>query len=168
MIRAPVVNWNRTWSVRRFYERYTRWAIIRTRSVPWSYPLELVANPVALSLVAVLTGLSSPWLLPLVVLAKIGIDAITVYGLRGHGAKPWHLALVPLKDLFLAFIWFVPFFGAKVVWRGQPLRILAGTRLASPEAFSRARRMKRGRRHEGGVEMRRLPIHVAARRTGTR
>ncbi len=142
----PVENVNRRWSLRRFVERHGRWARLRVWLAPWSYPLELVGNPVALAAVFALLGAPSGFvLLGVAAGVKGALDGLACVGLRGRLPRVHHLFAAPVKDLVLLWVWFVPFFSMDVNWRGNRLRLTRGTRLVRPQALSRARRIARGR-----------------------
>ncbi len=154
MVAHPVRNINRHWSLRRLIQRHARWAKIRTRMVLWSYPLELFANPIALALLAALFGATGGAALVLgTVAAKIALDAMAAWGLRGRLPRLHYLLAIPVKDLIIFGIWFVPAFSSEVEWRGHRLRITAGTRLVSADALSRAQsiaRLSRRSRRDAG------------------
>ncbi len=156
MVAHPVRNLNRCWSLDRLVARHTRWAKIRTRMVLWSYPLEIFANPVSLAIVAALLGATGGlWLVVGTAAGKILLDGFAAWGLRGRLPKVRYLLTIPLKDLIMFGIWFVPAFSGEVEWRGHRLRITAGTRLVSADALSRAQAIarisKRSRRDAGGA-----------------
>ena len=166
LVAEPVRNVNRKWSLRRLVERHSRWGRIRIRLVPWSYPLELVGNPVAMAVIFALLGADHPfWLILSAALGKTALDGVASYGLRGELPKGAYLLLTPVKDLLLFGVWFVPFFSSRVNWRGHELRITKGTRLVSPQAYSRAKAIHRaGRGHHRPPDDpdQRTPIDAAA------
>lgn len=161
LVGEPVHNVNERWSVRRLIERHSRWARIRIRLVPWSYPLEIVVNPVAVAVLLALFGASDPvWLVLGAAAGKTALDVLASWGVRGElPAKGW-VFLTPLKDLLMLGIWFVPFWSSRVEWRGNSLRVTKGTRLVSPEAYHRAKAIARAGRHGHGDEH--TPMDAAA------
>jgi ceramide glucosyltransferase len=143
----PVHNANRTWSLRCFTERHARWARIRLRLAPWSYPLEIAGNPLAMALVAILLGAPHPLtLLAGTLVAKTTLDALATYALRGEAVPPRYLLLGPIKDLLLIGVWLVPFASRRVRWRGNTLRISRGTRVTTPKVYTRSRAIRWARR----------------------
>lgn len=147
LVGEPVQNVNTRWSLRQLAERHARWARIRIRLVPWTYPLEIVGSPVVLAVLFTLFGVSGgPWLLAGALAGKVAIDAVASLGIRGSLPGRGGLLLAPFKDLVLFGVWFVPFFSSEVSWRGTTLRITKGTRLVSREAYSRAKAIARASR----------------------
>jgi len=127
---TPVENVNRTWSAGRFMARHMRWAIMRRHLNLGHYFAELLSNPI---LFAAIYALAHPTragldLLVGVMLAKILLDLIagTVAGARLPLSQYF---LVPVKELIVGAIWFVPFFQRTVVWRGNRFRIGSETRV---------------------------------------
>jgi ceramide glucosyltransferase len=47
----------------------------------------------------------------------------------GSDLKWSQYLLIPLKDIIIGFIWFVPFFYNKIDWRGNSFFISRGTKL---------------------------------------
>jgi ceramide glucosyltransferase len=61
---------------------------------------------------------------------KTALDAGTA-AVVGHDL-PWHrFLLVPVKDLLVGLIWYLPWLSSRVVWRGNEFRIRRQTRLAA-------------------------------------
>ncbi len=145
----PVFNVNRRWSLRRLVERHARWARLRVWLAPWSYPLEVLGNPVALAAIFALFGAPGGLgLLGMTAAVKAVVDAVACRGLRGHFPRLRHLLASPLKDLVVFGIWFVPFWSMEVDWRGNRLKLARGTGLVRPEALARAKRIARTARPE--------------------
>lgn len=162
LVGEPVQNVNIDWSLRQLVERHARWARIRIRLVPWSYPLEIFGNPVVLALLATLFGqVDGPGLLAGTVAAKIALDAAASLGVRGALPPRLWILLSPVKDLLLFAVWFVPFVDSEVSWRGNTLRITKGTRLVSPAAYTRAKAMAKAARVNAEREER-SPMDAAA------
>jgi ceramide glucosyltransferase len=49
--------------------------------------------------------------------------------LMNSDLKWYHGLLIPVKDLLIGLIWFVPFVNRTINWRGNSFRISKGTRL---------------------------------------
>lgn len=134
---AAVENVNRDWTLARFCNRHARWARIRKAVNPLAYCVELLTNPVAVAAVYALLRLDAAGLGLLAGTAalKTALDAGTA-AVVGHDL-PWHrFLLVPVKDLLVGLIWYLPWLSSRVVWRGNEFRIRRQTRL---EAVAPAR-----------------------------
>jgi len=140
----PVYNVNTTWSLRRTFDRHSRWAQIRSRLGMAFYPLDLPANIIwAATLFALFGQPGWQYFLPIAWVVKPLIDFLTTWGMRGT-PPPWQgLLAVPVKDLIMLAVFFVPFYRSDVNWRGNELRVIKGTRLIDPEAYRRAKAMAR-------------------------
>jgi ceramide glucosyltransferase len=114
---------------RGFFLRMARWAKLRLRLKPVFYVMEILLNPVALSLALpfLLPGrgwlaLAAAWTL------KIAIELVSYVVLSQGEQEPWrNLLLLPLavilKDLILLVVYFVPFFSHTIVWQGGNITI---------------------------------------------
>lgn len=127
----PVVNITGHVTVAQFLSRHLRWAKIRRHISPLGYCGELLLNPVFLVLVALtirpsFAGLAL-WLVAL--LGKSALDLAVERSLGVVRSPLEYPFLVLAKDLLLGVAWFVPWFDASVVWRGNRLRIGRRTRL---------------------------------------
>jgi len=128
-----VSNVNEFWSIKRFLNRHTRWGKIRWKIGGFKYFSELLANPVFISAIPNLTsGFSQTTLsfTALVGLIKVLGDSIigrTLESRKHHKTfekqSPFIYFLVPIKDLIIGVIWFVPLVSSTVIWRGNRYRI---------------------------------------------
>jgi ceramide glucosyltransferase len=127
---AAVENVNRDWTLARFCNRHARWARIRKAVNPLAYCAELLTNPVAVAAVYALVRLDSAGLGLLAGTAalKTALDAGTA-AVVGHDLPRHRFLLVPLKDLLVGVIWYLPWLSSRVVWRGNEFRIRRQTRL---------------------------------------
>lgn len=133
---------NRERSLSSFINRHVRWAQMRRRISLFAYLCESTSNPLAwLALLWALAGLGPSgavfgrgfWLASLVfVLVKCLSDEVMARSVRRSGLGLLQLALVPLKDLLIAGIWWVGFFKRSVNWRGNVMFIGPGTQLSPP------------------------------------
>ena len=118
-------------SLQQFINRHGRWAQARRRIAGWSYPSELLANPIWWGLLYGVTNLFNWAGVKVFVLATIfkilldGYQGMTV----GKNQQLANYLLVPLKDFLLGIIWFYPLITDTVYWRGVRLRVTAGTEL---------------------------------------
>lgn len=128
---------NDGWTLERFVNRHLRWAQMRRRVAPIAYLGEVLLNPVlwiALALAALTVSTRGPDLrtgamVIAAVLLKCAADALLWRRLSGRFPPASAIALIPLKDLLVAALWAVGAFRRKVDWRGNVLRIDAGSLL---------------------------------------
>jgi ceramide glucosyltransferase len=135
-----ISNVNEYWDVKRFLNRHTRWGKLRWRIGGAKYLSELLANPVFVSVLPViLTGPSRLTMAfaGLISLIKVLADSITGRRIEARGndyrpieRSPFAYFLVPLKDILIGGLWFVPLVSATVVWRGNRYLIGSDSRLA--------------------------------------
>lgn len=127
----PALHERRT--VAQFAERHLRWSQMRRRLSP-AYFGEPLLNPVpflaALALAAdgLLAGLALAG-----IAAKATMDALLARALRGEALPLRSLLWIPVKDLMIAGIWSVGLFRRTISWRGNRLRVGAGSVLTPVE-----------------------------------
>jgi ceramide glucosyltransferase len=125
-------NVNQYWSVKRFLNRHTRWGKLRWKIGGIQYLSELMANPVFTAWIAVLLFGPSQMTLSFACL----VAALKTMGdlfqgkWTGSDLNPLQYLLVPIKDLLIGLIWFVPILSNTVVWRGNRYLIARDSRLA--------------------------------------
>jgi ceramide glucosyltransferase len=130
--RRPVVNVSVRRSLSDFTGRYSRWAVLhRTTTGRCVHLLQATLNPVLLGTAALLAdpGASTAAALGAVCLSKILVDGACARLLRPGGFRAWQLLLVPVKDLAFAWCWASGLVRSHVLWRGNRIRVLAGTRI---------------------------------------
>jgi ceramide glucosyltransferase len=127
----PVNNVNVSWSLEQLYNRHVRWGMIRKNLSPGLYLLEILGNPVTMVCAyALVCGRPEALsVCAVVALCKIAVDLL-VGRAMGSDLHVLHYFLVPIKDLFMAYAWAVPFFKRHVNWRGNHLRIGRNTALS--------------------------------------
>lgn len=134
IVSQPVDTINRDWQVAGFISRHLRWAQMRRWTNLLHYVAEPVSNPVLISLVYWLVQMDR-WAFAIMLgtwTAKTSLDWLISRRLGSRQASTDYL-LMPMKDLLLALVWVVPFFHNTVNWRGNQLRIMAGTQLELPD-----------------------------------
>jgi ceramide glucosyltransferase len=132
MAHRPVANVSVDRGVRDFFARYRRWSVIHRQAIGgWVYAGQLLLNPVAVATLAFFAapGRGAAEALGTVVALKAGYDVAALRLLRGR-APLSALFASPLKDAILAAAWLHGLYSRTVVWRGNRLRVLPGTRLA--------------------------------------
>ena len=127
-ITSSIDNVNRSWSMKRFCNRHVRWAKIRKAINPAAYILECTANPVAVAAVYTLLQPDeyNAVLLAATALLKIALDYGTA-SLQRTDLPLWKFLLVPVKDLLIGAIWYLPFINSRVIWRGNEFKICRNT-----------------------------------------
>jgi ceramide glucosyltransferase len=143
MAHRAVANVSRERRVRDFFARYCRWSVIHRQAIgPWVYACQIVLNPFACALIAfaIAPGRAAGCALVAFGTLKAGYDFAALRVLRGRAPA---LALIasPIKDVLLAAAWAQGLAARTVVWRGNRLRVLPGTRLETraplaPERFA--------------------------------
>jgi ceramide glucosyltransferase len=140
---SPVFNVSQDKSVGAFFRRYMRWSVIhRTAVAPHTSLAQALLNPAPLALLALLL---SP--LPRAAAAcagvtalKLALDLLLFHVLRAERLQPAQLprllAAGLLKDALLAVTWTRALVCRSVQWRGQPLRVLSGSRLVAPAGLA--------------------------------
>ncbi len=119
-----IKNINEYWSFKRFLNRHTRWAKIRWKIAGAKYFTEPLSNPIFLSsIIPFLDGFSkiSLSVFLMVVLLKITFDLYVgkvIKSTTGISA-----ILIPVKDLLVALMWFVPIVNCKINWRENIYKI---------------------------------------------
>ena len=132
----PVYNVCSRVTVDTFFQRHVRWGMIRLRMQPFAFVLEPLTNPLVVALVAPLFGVYGAAPLLWAVLLTIARDASTWTTLRGTQGLARALPLFPLRDALMFVAWLVVPFRRHVTWRGNRVRVSAGTRLY-PETVPR-------------------------------
>ncbi|HWE39718.1 MAG TPA: glycosyltransferase [Isosphaeraceae bacterium] len=142
-------NVNQARGFRWFLNRHSRWYKIRRRMAAPAFVLEPLTNLGAVGLVWALSDDSGIAWGGLLVLGGLGMarDAFQAKWLRGRFPKLRHLALSPVKDLFLLPVWFDALVNRRVMWRGHRFLVGRYTRLrvarVPREVRRRVRRVRR-------------------------
>lgn len=133
-------------SLDRFLGRHTRWLKMRAVvSVP-GFIADLLANPVPFAIAATFVSAFEVHVLvgTLGLIAfKTLADAWLVKRMRGHGMRPLHALLSPVRDILLAGAWLVSIFSRTTEWRGQRFRLGAGSSLTRDEGGIPVRILRR-------------------------
>ncbi len=127
----PVNSVNENWSIQNFISRHSRWAKLRRNLNPIYYFFESLAHPIAISLVYLLlhfnpTGL---FIFSGVLVYKITVEMVIDHLLQSD-LKWYHYLFLPLKDIVMAGIWFIPYVSRTVSWRGNKFKIEKNTILS--------------------------------------
>ena len=137
--KAPVRNVSERRDARDFYRRYRRWSVMHRQCIGGPvYAAQALLNP---TMVAAAGWLVHP---SLVTLGGVGVaatlklvyDGAALAMLRG-GRPPLGVVVAsPAKDALLACAWAVGLWRREIDWRGNPLRVLPGTRLEPVREFA--------------------------------
>lgn len=135
--RQPVESVSQRRTVGGFVSRYARWAVLHRQAAgPVLYAAEVVMNPILIAGVALA---AAPGRTAFAAFAaacglKALADELSARSLRPSGFRIWQLLAVPLKDLLIGAAWAYGLVRREVNWRGNRLRVLAGTRVVLPDA----------------------------------
>jgi ceramide glucosyltransferase len=129
--RYLITSMNSQRTFRQFFNRRYRWHILRFHLSKRAYFAEPFVNPLFWCLVFLITSFFSP--LSIVTFLIVGLYKIILEALQGEALhekiKFTPYLFVPLKDLLVAFIWFIPFFKYSVRWRKHRFRVGRKTEL---------------------------------------
>jgi ceramide glucosyltransferase len=129
MATSPVINVARNSCASAFFSRYLRWSVMQRKAVGnAAYVTQIMLNPVALALAAVLVDRSRLPALVAVALVRTALHESSARALRGYGFGLAALA-APLADLIVACAWLAGLFRSEINWRGNRLIVQEGTRL---------------------------------------
>ncbi|HVU04159.1 MAG TPA: glycosyltransferase [Polyangiaceae bacterium] len=123
--RTPVDNVTRGTTVRSFFERQRRWAMLRLKLRPFAYPLEPLTSP--LFLLPFAWAALGPWALAwaagLLLVRDVG-QWLVLSGPRGAWMP---LLLSPVREAIVLAVWAAAPFKRHVSWRGHRVRLSAGS-----------------------------------------
>jgi ceramide glucosyltransferase len=134
---SAVKNVCRKTSIKSFMRRYIRWGLMRSRMKALLYPVEPLSNPMAIVLMAPLFGMANNLVILWAVVLTLLRDAIQTTRLRGTGRLAYALPLGMLKDLLMLLAWAAAPFVRTISWRGNRVRVSAGTRLYAQAPMNR-------------------------------
>jgi len=137
LCRTPVKNVCQKTSVKSFMRRYIRWGLMRSRMKALLYPVEPLSNPMAIVLMAPLFGMANNLVILWAVVMTLLRDGIQTARLRGTGRLAYALPLGMLKDLLMLVAWALAPFVRHISWRGNRVRVSAGTRLYTAAPMNR-------------------------------
>jgi ceramide glucosyltransferase len=137
LCQTPVKNVCQKTGVKSFMRRYVRWGLMRSRMKALLYPVEPLSNPMAIVLMAPLFGMANNLVILWAVVMTLLRDGIQTARLRGTGRLAYALPLGMLKDLLMLAAWAMAPFVRHISWRGNRVRVSAGTRLYTSAPMSR-------------------------------
>jgi ceramide glucosyltransferase len=119
-------------SVGHFFRRHLRWSVIHRTAISFpTYLAESLLNPIPLALIGYVLHPTPAATTTLAVCAvlKPTLDAVAFSRLRRELFSWRAFGVVWVKDLLLFLTWVHGLFARTVVWRGNRLRVHAGSRL---------------------------------------
>lgn len=129
-----IKNINEYWSFKKFLNRHTRWAKIRWKIAGAKYLTELLSNPIFLSsIIPILEGFSKISLSVFLTVALIKITFDLYVSKIIRSSTGISAILIPIKDLLVALMWFVPIFNCNINWRGNIYKVGQDTRIIPNE-----------------------------------
>jgi ceramide glucosyltransferase len=137
--RTPIFNVSRRRDAREFYRRYARWSVIHRQAIgPRMYAGQALLNPTMFAVAGALVCPSGAALggLALAAALKVAYDGAALRLLRGGRVPLATVVASPAKDAILMAAWAMGLVRRHVEWRGNPLRVLPGTRLRPPSTPS--------------------------------
>ena len=129
-------------SVGHFFHRYLRWSVIHRTAIGFPiYLAESLLNPIPLAVIgyALRPTPAAATTLAVCAVLKPTLDAVAFSRLRRELFSWRAFGVVWMKDLLLFLTWLHGLFARTVVWRGNRLRVHAGSRLV-PLTKTRASR----------------------------
>jgi len=119
-------------SLGHFFRRYLRWSVIHRTAIRFpTYLAESLLNPIPLAVIGYVlrptTGAATT--LAVCAVLKPTLDAVAFGHLRRERFSWRAFGVVWLKDVLLFATWVHGLFARTVVWRGNRLRVHAGSRL---------------------------------------
>ena len=132
---SPVINVVRSQGMGAFFSRYLRWSVMQRKAVGTpAYAAQILLNPVALALAALAASPSAAagFAFAGVWIARAALHESSARALRGRGLAAFCL-LSPAADLLLGAAWAAGLWRDEICWRGNRLRVCAGTRLEPVE-----------------------------------
>jgi len=116
-------------TVTKFFKRLVRWAKLRFHLKTYIYFLEILFNPIVISLIgALIYGGIWADILFITIIIKIFLEYIVFVCLNKEDRKYLKLNLlfpvsVVIKDIILAVVYFIPFFSHTIKWSGKKIGI---------------------------------------------
>jgi ceramide glucosyltransferase len=114
-------NVNEYWGLKRFINRHLRWGKMRWKILGYKYTVELIGNPVLLSLSSLLFEGPSERAVILIACVSLmkGMGDFYIGEKISAQLNPLAYLLSPLKDLLIGLVWFMSIANDTVVWRGK-------------------------------------------------
>ena len=125
----PVMNVIAKSSLSTFCRRQLRWNMIRLRLQPFPFLLEPLTVPLFTAAIAIVLGAPPFWTLGWALIITAARDAVQWVMMRGARGLLPALLVIPLREILVFAVWMATFPKRHVTWRGNRVRVSAGTRL---------------------------------------
>ncbi|MBK7105597.1 MAG: glycosyltransferase [Ignavibacteriae bacterium] len=119
-----VDNINENLTLNKFLNRHSRWAKMRAKIRLNTYLLEAFSNPISASFILALVLFSNFGFTQFFIVSslKIFLDFITLKIIKSD-LKFYYLLLIPIKDLIIGLLWYIPFINSEINWRNNIFKI---------------------------------------------
>ncbi|MFZ1292439.1 MAG: glycosyltransferase [Melioribacteraceae bacterium] len=119
-----VDNINENLTLKKFLNRHSRWAKMRAKIRLNTYLLEAFSNPIAASFVLTFLLFNNFGIIQFFAISfiKIFLD-FSVLKIVKSDIKFYQLLFIPIKDLIIGLIWYIPFINSEVNWRNNIFKI---------------------------------------------
>ncbi|MBK8946078.1 MAG: glycosyltransferase [Ignavibacteriae bacterium] len=119
-----VDNINENLTLQKFLNRHSRWAKMRAKIRLNTYLLEAFSNPIAASFILAIILSNQIGLLQFITVSilKIILDFTSIKIIKSD-LKFYHLLFIPIKDLIIGLVWYIPFINSEVNWRNNIFKI---------------------------------------------
>ncbi len=117
------------YSLRGFFQHQLRWARTLRESRFWGYVgLGITFGLVWATVALIASGFAAwaCWLLMATLLMRGAVALLVGHAVLGDGQVARWLALIPLRDFLMAFVWLFSFAGHTISWRGDSFRLKNG------------------------------------------
>ncbi len=137
----PIENRNVDCSIRRTFERHTRWAKMRRSIAPFSFAFEPLLSPLAIASVVALFVQSRASIAAVLVTALVQtfLAFVSLRALRGR-ALAWYYAPLEILRTYLTLVcWASAWFSRRIAWRGHAFVLARDSAIvpAPPTSWSR-------------------------------
>jgi len=126
---TPVMNVIARSTLATFFRRQLRWNMIRLRLQPFPFLLEPLTVPLFTAAIAILLGAPPWWTLGWALGITAARDAAQWTMMRGSRGVGRALLVIPLREILVVAVWMATFPKRHITWRGNRVRVSAGTRL---------------------------------------
>jgi ceramide glucosyltransferase len=126
---TPVMNVIARSTLSTFFRRQLRWNMIRLRLQPFPFLLEPLTVPLFTAALAILLGAPPWWTVGWAVGITAARDAAQWIMMRGVRGVWRALLVIPLREILVIAVWMATFPKRHITWRGNRVRVSAGTRL---------------------------------------
>lgn len=117
-----IKNVNENWTLQNFLNRQKRWAIIRYKIEPLFYLLEIFTNVSFFSLLLLIEKFDLWYISIIAISIKMILDVLIAKTIK-FNIKLAEAFIIPIKDILIALVWFIPLFHNRINWRNTKLKV---------------------------------------------